>query len=158
MSSQPQLLPSLYALVPPSSRALLVARLSLQSLHIEPYHIVESTYIAESTVMPNQPRSLRLQALRRGGRPSGVEAWEWDKGKGTGRGKGKGKSRANSEYDEQGEGWEYKLSYLSSPLSGREYAEMNVRACITLDIVGMTAREEIEDFVETLGFRWVVAA
>jgi hypothetical protein len=161
MSSQPQLLPSLYALLPPSSHALLVARLSLQSIHIEPYHMIESTYIAESTVIPNQPRSLRLQALRRGGFPSGVEG-VWDKGKGTAqaKGKGKGKSRAEPEYasDELGEAWEYKLSYLSSPLSGREYAEMNVRACMALDIVGMTARAEIEDFIETLGFRWVVAA
>lgn len=157
MSSQPQLLPSLYALLPPSSRALLVARLSLQSLHIEPYHIIESTYIAESTVIPNQPRSLRLQALRRGKRSStGVEGW--DNGKGSGQGKGKGRAESESVAQGEADRWEYKLSYLSSPLSGREYAEMNVRACIALDIVGMSSREDIEDFIETLGFRWVVSA
>jgi hypothetical protein len=95
--------------------------------------------------------------LRRGKRSStGVEGW--DNGKGSGQGKGKGRAESESVAQGEADRWEYKLSYLSSPLSGREYAEMNVRACIALDIVGMSSREDIEDFIETLGFRWVVSA
>ena len=55
------------------------------------------------------------------------------------------------------EEWEYELVYLSSPLSAREYSEMSVRACVSLNVVGLSTRAELEDFVKTLGFQWVLS-
>ena len=51
------------------------------------------------------------------------------------------------------EEWVYTLTYLSQPLTSREYIEMSVRACVGLEIQGMSGRKEIETFIETLGFR-----
>jgi hypothetical protein len=138
MSTQLHLLPSLYALVPPSAHPQLLAHLSLRSLHVEPYHLVESTYAAEHTVIPNQPRFLRLRAVWRLASNS------------SGKGNGKGKAKA---LGGDAGGWKYSLSYLSSPLLGSEYMEMNVRACISVDIADISSRREIEEFIETLGFR-----
>lgn len=45
------------------------------------------------------------------------------------------------------------VTYLSPVLSAREYSEMSVRACVGVDVEGMSSRREVEDFVETLGFR-----
>ncbi|KAK4684493.1 hypothetical protein P7C73_g5680, partial [Tremellales sp. Uapishka_1] len=47
----------------------------------------------------------------------------------------------------------YHLTYLSKPLSSREYAEMSVQACVGVDIEGLSAEDEIDEFIETLGFK-----
>ena len=60
--------------------------------------------------------------------------------------KGKGKSR-------QFETERYSLAYVSQPLSGREYAEMNVRAVLGMDVAGMSSKEEVWEFIEGLGLK-----
>lgn len=67
---------------------------------------------------------------------------------------GKGKEKDTGGEDEgDDDGWEYTMTYLSPPLNGREYAEMSVRACIGLEIVGGRSRKDIEGFIEVLGFK-----
>lgn len=140
MSNQPTLLPSLLALQSPTSLPLLLSRLSLQALHIQPYHIRDDIYSATTSVIPGQLRNLRLRAER-------VASPSY-----TAKGKGKGKGRAQ-EVDEADEGREYTLTYISPPMNGREYAEMSVRACIGLEVAGESTRKEIEGFIQLLGFK-----
>lgn len=120
-------MPSLYALIPPSSLPNLLAHLSLLSIHVEPYFLHDTIYTASVSVLPGQPRSVRLRSVRRRTGPSG---------------KGKGKAG--------GAEWDHSLVYLSNPLSGREYSEMSVRACLDVDVASMESRKEIEAFVEAL--------
>jgi len=132
MSSQTPLLPTLYSLLPPTSHLQTTARLSLQSLHVEPFIIHDTIYTSTHPVVPGQCRSLRLRARRRR-RPSSSKPRKGEKTEG-------------------GE-WEYGLTYLSQPLSAREYSEMSVRACVGVGVAGMSTRAEVEEFVEDLGFR-----
>ena len=131
MSSQTPLLPTLYSLLPSSSYQQTISRLSLRSLHVEPFTIHDTIYASTHPVIPDQHRSLRLRARRQPLAHS----------------KGKGKQGAgNSD-------WEYSVTYLSQALSAREYSEMSVRACVGVDVLGSSSRAEVEAFVEALGFR-----
>lgn len=144
MSTQTYLLPTLYSLLPSPSYLQTTCRLSLQSLHVETLTIHETIYTTTHPIIPGQHRSLHLRARARSKLqpPAHVQ------------------SQRRSEVDgEKGERkWEYELVYLSSPLSAREYSEMSVRACVSLDVVGSSTRLELEDFVKALGFEWVLSA
>lgn len=137
MSSH-SLLPSLTALLPPSSHSRFISHLSLQSLHVEPYHLTESIYTATSSVLPGQIRHLRIRERRYVSRgPQGEDGGDGDE---------------DGDGAEQGR-VEYSVVFLSPPLSGREYSETNVRACIALDVVGSKSREDVEAFVRNMGFQ-----
>lgn len=129
MSSHPTLLPSLLALQSPSTLPILLSRLSLLALHIEPYHTRDDVYTATTSVLPGQLRNLRL----RGERLSY-----------------KGKEKA---VEEEEQDWEYTLSYVSPPMNGREYSEMCVRQSIGVEVAGLGRRGDIEGFIEALGFK-----
>lgn len=133
MPPQTLLLPSLYALAPATSLPNLLAHLSLLSIHVEPYFLHDTIYTASISVLPGQPRSVRLRSVRRRSRSSA-----------------KGKARAD------GDDWDHSLVYLSNPLSGREYAEMSVRACLDVDVASTQSRKEIEGFIEALAMSCVL--
>lgn len=137
MTSQAQLLPSLYALLPAEQLELMLARLSLLSIHVEPYHVRDGVYVNTHPVIPGQHRTLRLRGRkrrRRHARPTARWAGGMDDG-------------------EVVDTWEHSVAWMSVPLQGREYADMHVQACIALEIAGKSGKEDIEEFVETLGFR-----
>jgi hypothetical protein len=131
MTAHVSLMPSLYALLPPESQPRLVAHLSLISLHSEPYFIRDDIYTTSQPILPGQYRAIRLRAT-----PSR-----------TSRGTIKGKERAENE------SWDYSLTYLSKALNGREYQETGVQACLGYEAVGSNSREQVEEFIELLGFR-----
>jgi hypothetical protein len=142
--AQHTLLPSLTALLPSSTYNRFLAHISLQSIHVEPYLITEHVYTATAQVLPGQLKSLRIRQKRRntGKTPS------------PGAGAGSGHEGDEHEEDEErGDGYEYSVVHLSNPLSGREYADMSVRACTALDVVGCETRGEVEMFVKALGFQ-----
>lgn len=45
------------------------------------------------------------------------------------------------------------MTWVSNPLNGREYQDMMVRAQTGLETMGMSSREEIEEFIQTMGFK-----
>lgn len=136
MSNQAQLVPSLFALLPAENLELYVARISLQCLHTEPYHIRDDYYAATNPVIPNQTRVLRLRARKlKKRRPAPQPRWP------------------AVETSVPQETWEYSMTWVSNPLNGREYQDMMVRAQNGLEAMGMSSREEIEEFVQTMGFK-----
>jgi hypothetical protein len=136
MTSQAQLLPSLYALLPAEQLELMLARLSNAALHVEPYHVRDGVYVNTHPVIPGQHRTLRLRGRkRRRRRTRGTPRW------------------AGGLEDEAVDRWEYSLAWMSPPLQGREYADMHVQACIALEVAGLSARDEIEEYVEGMGFK-----
>lgn len=140
MATQAQLLPQLFALLPPDQLDLMLARLSLMALHVEGFHIRDDIFLATNAVIPGQGRALRLRARRRRKRAgSTAPPLRW--------------AGAMDLSKELVDGWDYSLSWISSPLSAREYAEMRVQAVINLEVEGMSTRDEIEDFVQALGFK-----
>ena len=136
--AQHTLIPSLSALLPPPTYDRFLAHVSLQSIHVEPYEITEHVYTSISNINAGVPKSLRVRQVSR--RPQSDS--QHDGGSDSG---GQGKAA--------GDGHEYSIAHLSNPLSGREYAEMNVRACIALDVVGCSTGKEVQAFVKTLGFQ-----
>lgn len=139
MSQSQQLLPSLFALLPPSLHQRIIAHLSLQSLHVEPYSITDDIYLPTNPVVP-QYRTLRLRTTTttttgRDGLGITQDATHENKRR-------RGAKREGHE-----------LSYVSNTLNGREYADVNVRAVLGVDIAGESERGDIEDFIEGLGFR-----
>ena len=140
MSSAAALLPTLYALLPSDAHARAVARLSLLAIHIEPFLIRDTTYIATHPVVPGQQRILRCRHHQSH--------------------KGKGKARASpptstSDSAQGEEQREWELAYISQPLSGREYSAVSVRACVEVDVVGLNEETELDTFIRNLGFRQV---
>lgn len=140
MTSQAQLLPSLYALLPAEQLELMLARLSLHAVHVEPYHIRDGVYVNTHPVIPGQHRTLRLRGRKRRRRRARATA-RWAGGFDEG---------------EAGEAWDYAVAWVSPPLTGREYADMRVQAYIALEVAGKSSKDDIEDFVETMGFRCVL--
>lgn len=137
MTSQAQLLPSLYALLPSEQLELMLARLSLLAVHVEPYHVRDGIYINTHPVIPGQHRTLRLRGRkrrRRHRRPS--VRWV-----------------GSIEDGEVADSWDYSVAWMSVPLQGREYADMHVQACIALEVAGKSSKEDIKEFVEAMGFR-----
>jgi hypothetical protein len=141
-TNQAQLIPQLYALLPADQLDLMLARLSLMALHVESFNIRDDTYHATNPVIAGQARALRLRARRRRkGRSAIAPPPRW--------------AGSIDQLSDKVDGWDYSLTRLSLPLSAREYAEMRVQAVINLEVEGMSDRAEIEDFVLTLGFKWV---
>lgn len=138
MASQAQLLPSLFALLPVEQLDLMLSRLSLLAMHVEGYHIRDDVFLATHPVIPGQNRTLRLRARRRRGRRGSVIQPRWS---------------GSIENVDRPEGWDYSLAWVSPPLSGREHSEMRTQAVVGLDVVGMSSRDEIEAFVQGLGFK-----
>ncbi|TYJ52048.1 hypothetical protein B9479_007349 [Cryptococcus floricola] len=127
--------PTLYAILPPALHRPILAHLSLQAIHAEAYHIVDRMYTTANPVLPGQLRSLRFRSQLVGGQ--GVQ------------GKGKGK-----EVEGQGEErWVHTLAYISAPLRGAEYSEAAVRALLAIEVQDESTAEEIEQFIDVLGFR-----
>lgn len=138
MASQAQLLPSLYALLPADQLDLMLSRLSLLALHAEGYQVRDDVYLATHPVIPGQNRTLRLRARRRRRRRVSIGNPRWS---------------GVVENADRPEGWAYSLAWVSPPLSGREHSEMRTQAYVGLDVAGMSQREDIESFVEALGFK-----
>lgn len=134
MSQAQQLLPSLFALLPPSLHQRIVAHLSLQSLHVEPYHITDDIYLPVNPVIP-QYRTLRLRTTSYTSAKSNSL--------------GRKRKRKVEKSDIEG----YELSYVSNTLNGREYADVNVRAILRVDVMGGSSKADIEEFIQALGFR-----
>ncbi|RXK38166.1 hypothetical protein M231_04540 [Tremella mesenterica] len=133
MSSTP-LLPTLYAILPSSSHTQTLARLSLLAIHVETLDLQDDIYLAIQPVLPGR-RTLRIRTKRIIKHlPKKNPSERLDIG----------------EMDERKE--QYEIVYLSSPLSGREYSSVNVRACQSLDVVGFVDKDEVVGFVEGLGF------
>ncbi|EIW66084.1 hypothetical protein TREMEDRAFT_35559, partial [Tremella mesenterica DSM 1558] len=133
MSSTP-LLPTLYAILPSSSHTQTLARLSLLAIHVESLDLQDDIYLAIQPVLPGR-RTLRIRTKRIIKHlPKKNPSERLDIG----------------EMDERKE--QYEIVYLSSPLSGREYSSVNVRACQSLDVVGFVDKDEVVGFVEGLGF------
>ncbi|BEJ16241.1 hypothetical protein CspHIS471_0508460 [Cutaneotrichosporon sp. HIS471] len=138
MTSQAQLLPSLYALLPADQLELMLARLSNAAINVEPYHIRDGVYSNMHPVIPGQHRTLRLRGRkRRRRRTRGTPRW------------------AGGLEEQVVDRWEYSLAWMSPPLQGREYADMRVQACIALEVAGLSTRDEIEEYIEGLGFEHV---
>lgn len=68
------------------------------------------------------------------------------------RDKGKGKEKEQGKDDGQ---WVHTLAYVSSRLQSAEYSEAAVRAVMSVEVQDMSSPQEIEEFVEALGFRYV---
>lgn len=130
--TQPPLIPTLYALLPPDSLEQVQSRISLLSLHAEPHAVHDKIYLNSASVLPNQKRILRLRSVVNDGLAA--------------RRVGKGVSAPGAEPKQMS------LTYISHPLSGREYEGMSVRAVVDVDVDGLKLREDVEDFVQTLGF------
>ena len=177
MSSQAPLVPTLYALLPSASYNRLTSHLSLLALHVERYSIRDELYENTEPVIAGQQRYLRFRARRR---TRNHQSHENNQEKGRWKGKekemkvGNGDGAIGVDGSSGSEGMKefgtavtngmdstdtmdeaYSLAYLSQPLSGREYGEMNVRAVVNVDVVGTSTRSDIEEFVQTLGCRWV---
>lgn len=133
-SSQPPLLPSLYALLPPSAHLALLSQLSLLALHCSTTHQTDTHFVSLKPVQAGQVRTLRLRTTRSNGSKSAGETLD------NGPGKSKGKARET-----------FELAYISNALSGREYREFDVRATVAMDIQGLSGQEEVEEFVKMLG-------
>lgn len=133
-SSQPPLLPSLYALLPLAAHPALLSQLSLIALHCSTTHYADTHFVSLKPVQAGQIRTLRLRSTRSDGPKSTEKFLE------NGPRKGKGKERET-----------FELAYISNALSGREYREFDVRATVVMDIQGMSGLEEVEEFVQMLG-------
>jgi hypothetical protein len=153
MSQSQQLLPSLYALLPPSLHQRIIAHLSLQSLHIEPYNVTDTIYLPTNPVIP-QYRTLRLRSTYTGG-SSQTDSNDND-GIVTAEGtvtKNSASSRKKSKRQRQMTE-KHELSYVSNSLNGREYADVDVRAVLGVEVMGgCSSLEEIQEFIEGLGFK-----
>lgn len=132
---------ALYSLLPPSLHTSIISHLSLLAIHAEPLLLVERIYTTTNPVLPGQTRNLRFRSVRVAG-PMG------DKGKG----KGKEKEKEKEKDDGQ---WVHTLAYVSSRLQSAEYSEAAVRAVMSVEVQDMSSPQEIEEFVEALGFRYV---
>ncbi|KIR63948.1 hypothetical protein I314_02730 [Cryptococcus bacillisporus CA1873] len=130
---------TLYSLLPPSLHTSIISHLSLLAIHAEPLLLVERIYTTTNPVLPGQTRNLRFRSVRVAG-PMG------DKGKG----KGKEKEKEKEKDDGQ---WVHTLAYVSSRLQSAEYSEAAVRAVMSVEVQDMSSPQEIEEFVEALGFR-----
>ncbi|XAO24942.1 hypothetical protein I312_103751 [Cryptococcus bacillisporus CA1280] len=130
---------TLYSLLPPSLHTSIISHLSLLAIHAEPLLLVERIYTTTNPVLPGQTRNLRFRSVRVAG-PMG------DKGKG----KGKEKEKEKEKDDGQ---WVHTLAYVSSRLQSAEYSEAAVRAAMSVEVQDMSSPQEIEEFVEALGFR-----
>ncbi|WVO22474.1 uncharacterized protein IAS62_003804 [Cryptococcus decagattii] len=140
MSSQTAPLePTLYSLLPPSLHTSIISHLSLLAIHAEPLHLVERIYTTTNPVLPGQTRNLRFRSVRAAG-PI--------------RDKGKGKEKEKEREKEKDDGqWVHTLAYVSSRLQSAEYSEAAVRAVMSVEVQDMSSPQEIEEFVEALGFR-----
>ncbi|ADV23108.1 Hypothetical Protein CGB_F5520W [Cryptococcus gattii WM276] len=127
--------PTLYSLLPPSLHTSIISHLSLLAIHAEPLHLVERIYTTTNPVLPGQTRNLRFRSVRAAG-PM--------------RDKGKGKEKEKEKDDGQ---WVHTLAYVSSRLQSAEYSEAAVRAVMSVEVQDMSSPQEIEEFVEALGFR-----
>ena len=128
--TQPPLIPTLYALLPPASLEQVQSRISLLSLYAEPHAVHDKVYLNSASVLPNQKRVLRLRSVVSDGA---------------------GRSAPSAEVEPT----HMSLTYISHPLSGREYEGLSVRAVVDVDVGGLSLREDVEDFVQTLGFEYV---
>lgn len=127
--------PTLYSVLPPSLHTSILSHLSLLAIHAEPLHLIERIYTTTNPVLPGQTRNLRFHSLRVAGTVRN-------------KGKGKGKEKDDGE-------WVHTLAYVSSRLRSAEYAEAAVRAVMSVEVQDMSSPQEIEGFVEALGFRYV---
>ena len=137
MSNQSTLEPSLYALLPSSSRPQFLARLSLRSLHVQPHLVRDDIYHTAHPLIAGQHRCIRLRSTRK---PHTQTLSQRDEGA-----KYKGKEREDG-------AWYRELAYVWSELTGREYVGMSLMAIVALVVVGMSSREEIEGFIKALGY------
>ncbi|ORY33136.1 hypothetical protein BCR39DRAFT_333345 [Naematelia encephala] len=135
MSNSAPLLPTLQALLPPSHLQPLLTSLSLRSLHSTKHRHTDAIYINSQPVVPGQQRHLRLRSISH--KPKDKQT--------------KTEIEITGEQDEEEE--RYSLSYISMPLQGREYAGMDVRACLGVEVEGYTGSEEIDEFITLLGFQ-----
>ena len=130
--AQHTLLPSLTALLPASTYNRFLSHVSLQSVHVEPYHLIEHVYTATTQVLQGQLKSLRIRQQRK--IHSKVD-------------------RPDQDVVETEDEYEYSVVHLSNPLSGREYSDMSVISCTALDVLGCSSREQVEAFVKALGYQ-----
>ncbi|WVQ81103.1 hypothetical protein IAT38_003225 [Cryptococcus sp. DSM 104549] len=142
MAQPTPLEPTLYSLLLPSSRPALIAHLSLLAIHAEPLRIEDRIYRTINGVVPGQLRNLRLRSWWVGAVAGGS----------SGKDKGKGKVKEEEVEGKEGQ-WVRTLSYVSAPLRSAEYSEASVRAVLGVEVQGMSSLEEIEAFIDTLGFR-----
>ena len=162
MASQAPLIPSLYAILPAQHQQTLVDSVSLMALHCRPFHIQDDMYTStpldasSSTTQTSRqpPRMLRFRTervRRKSSKPSSdVDPHTWQS-KGD-----KGKDKASDVFgDDQAYTSQHSVAYVSQPLSGREYAEMSVKAVLGLDILGMSTKVQIQEFLDGLGLTWV---
>ncbi|WVQ73650.1 hypothetical protein IAR50_003230 [Cryptococcus sp. DSM 104548] len=127
--------PTLYAILPPVLHRPILAHLSLQAIHAEAYHVVDRLYTTTNPVLPGQLRNLRFRSQWIGGKQA----------QGTGKGK-----ETDGEGDEK---WVHTLAYISAPLRSAEYSEASVRALLAVEVQDESTTEEIEQFIDVLGFR-----
>jgi hypothetical protein len=124
--TQPPLLPTLSALLPLASLASTTSTISLLSIHSEPYTHHDVVYLNTQPVLPGQHRFLRLRA-------SGS--------------KGGSKPPSSSSSSSA-----LSLAYLSARLREYEDDDVSVKAIVEVDLAGQSGKDDVQDFVKTLGF------
>lgn len=140
--SQPQpqqqhqqlVVPTLYALLPPSNYTRFISRLSLLAIHVSPYAVQDDIYNPTNTVLPQQ-RTLRLRAQRK---PTPAVS-----------SKGKEKEVVVHEDDM----WSYDMSYVSGLINASEYRDMEVRSYVGVGVVDPKSRLAIETFLDAMDFK-----
>ncbi|KAK1922584.1 hypothetical protein DB88DRAFT_541702 [Papiliotrema laurentii] len=125
--TQPPLLPTLSALLPLASLASTTSTISLLSIHSEPYTHHDVVYLNTQPVLPGQHRFLRLRA-------SGS--------------KGGSKPPSSSSSSSSA----LSLAYLSARLREYEDDDVSVKAIVEVDLAGQSGKDDVQDFVKTLGF------
>ena len=131
---QQLVVPTLYALLPPSNYARFISRLSLSAMHVSQYMVRDDIYNPTNTVLPQQ-RTLRLRAQRRS----------------TPAPSSKGKEKEVVVHED--EMWGYDMSYVSGLINASEYRDMEVRSYVGAGIADPKSRLAIESFLDAMDFK-----
>lgn len=150
--TQPPLLPTLLALLPVTSLPRAQANISLLSIHAEKWEVSDKIYISLESVLPSQRRTLRLR-ISTSTSSSTLPLNSTSSASGDLKGKTKQGEENKSAFTRGRES--ISLAYVSQPLSGKEYSEINVRGVVEVDMGGLSLLEDVEDFLRTMGFSYV---
>ncbi|WWC91096.1 uncharacterized protein L201_006037 [Kwoniella dendrophila CBS 6074] len=138
-SSSSSLEPTLYTILPESLHSKFVSHLSLNSIHIEELEYIDRIYVNSNPIIQGQLRNLRFRS-----RKLKLSSATSSSSK-----KNKNKGRTKENVNDQ---WIHTLSYISSPLKSQEYSQATTRAVIGLNNLSLENTDDIQDFVESLGF------
>ena len=131
---QQLVVPTLYALLPPSNYTRFISRLSLLAVHVSPYMVRDDIYNPTNTVLPQQ-RTLRLRAQRRS----------------TPAPSAKGKEKEVVVHED--EMWGYDMSYVSGLINASVYRDMEVRSYVGVGVADPKSRLAIESFLDAMDFK-----